>query len=87
MKQQFKHTRKALLGSSIIIGATLASGAAAQVQAQSDNTGDTIESVTEYVRRTINDERVKISPYGENAWNPSPVSDVNSANFQNIEIS
>jgi carboxypeptidase PM20D1 len=47
--------------------------------------GETIESVTENVRRTINDERVKISAYGENAWNPSPVSDVNSESFQTIE--
>ncbi|MGI8543819.1 MAG: M20 family peptidase [Aridibacter sp.] len=49
--------------------------------------GDTAESVTEYVRQTINDDRVKISSYGENAWSASasPVSDVNSASFQNIE--
>ncbi len=47
--------------------------------------GDTIESVTEYVRRIVNNERVKISPFGENLWNPSPVSDVSSVNFLNIE--
>lgn len=47
--------------------------------------GETTESVTEYVRQTIDDERVKISNYGEMAWGASPVSDVNSANFQKIE--
>lgn len=47
--------------------------------------GETIESVVERVRQTIGDERVKIAPYGENLWNPSPVSDVNSPNFQTVE--
>ena len=47
--------------------------------------GETTESVTENVRQTIADERVIIKPYGENAWNPSPISDANSPDFQNIE--
>lgn len=47
--------------------------------------GETVESVTDYVTKTVGDERVKITPYGENRWNPSPVSDVNSPTFQLVE--
>lgn len=47
--------------------------------------GETVESVIEYATKTIGDDRVKISPYGENHWNPSPVSDVNAPQFQLIE--
>lgn len=47
--------------------------------------GETIETVTEHVRQSVGDERVKIAFYGENRWNPSPVSDVNAAQFQNVE--
>lgn len=47
--------------------------------------GENIDSVTNYVRQTINDDRVKIVPYGENAWNPSQVSNVSSNDFQIVE--
>ena len=47
--------------------------------------GETVESVIEYATKTIGDDRVKISLYGENRWNPSPVSDVNAPQFQLIE--
>lgn len=47
--------------------------------------GETIESVTENVRQIISDERVKISPFGDNAWNPSTVSDVDSEDFRLVE--
>lgn len=47
--------------------------------------GETVESVIDYVTKTVADERVKIAPYGENRWNPSPVSDVNAAQFQLVE--
>ena len=42
--------------------------------------GETVESVTEYVRRTIDDPRVQIRPLAE-GHNPSPVSSSTSAAF------
>lgn len=47
--------------------------------------GETTETVTEYVRQTIADERVKIAPYDDNFWNPSAVSNTDSVGFQQIE--
>jgi carboxypeptidase PM20D1 len=47
--------------------------------------GDSIESVMAHVTRTINDPQVKVARYGENANEPSAVSDTGSAAYQNLE--
>ena len=48
--------------------------------------GDDTESVMNYVRRTINDDRVTVSSYAqEMAQNPSPVSETQAFGFQAIQ--
>ncbi len=49
--------------------------------------GETIESVTERVRRVVSDERVTISPFGSFAGNPSPVSPTDAAAFEALQRS
>ncbi len=44
--------------------------------------GETIESVRDYVREVIDDERVQVRVVGDEATNPSPVSDPAGAPFQ-----
>lgn len=45
--------------------------------------GDTIESVREHVRRTIDDERIKLTLL--NGRNPSPISSIDSPSFKAIQ--
>jgi len=47
--------------------------------------GDSISSVLEHVRKVADDPRVEISRGGRFATEPSPESDVNSANFRSVE--
>ena len=48
--------------------------------------GDTIASVTEYVRKVVNDPRVKLQPIpGEPPSEPSPRSSVDSPNFKRMQ--
>jgi carboxypeptidase PM20D1 len=48
--------------------------------------GDTIASVTQYVRKTVDDPRVKLAPMkGEPPAEPSPRSSVESANFRMMQ--
>lgn len=47
--------------------------------------GDSVEDVLSHVKDVINDPRVKISTYGEPGWAASPVSDVNSPEFQLLQ--
>ena len=48
--------------------------------------GDDIESVQDYVRRTINDERVNVTNSSQDmAQNPSPVSETQAFGFQAIQ--
>jgi len=47
--------------------------------------GDSIPSVIEHVRRTIDDLRVQINPVGQLASDPSPVSTLNSPNFDVLQ--
>ena len=53
--------------------------------------GESIESVRKYVQDTINDSRVRISPFGGEkqvfASNPSPVSSAKNKAFQVVEDS
>lgn len=44
--------------------------------------GETIESVRDYVREVIDDDRVQVRVVGDDATNPSPVSDPDGAAFQ-----
>ncbi|TAL38826.1 MAG: M20 family peptidase [Spirochaetes bacterium] len=46
-------------------------------------TGDTVESVTEYVKKTIDDPRVQIKAFQTD--NPSRISDVESGSYKNIQ--
>ncbi len=43
--------------------------------------GETIESVKEYVRRTIDDDRIEIRDHREYAFDPSPVSEAGTDQF------
>jgi carboxypeptidase PM20D1 len=47
--------------------------------------GDSIPSVMEHVRRTVDDLRVQIKPVGQLASEPSPVSTPNSPNFDVLQ--
>jgi carboxypeptidase PM20D1 len=47
--------------------------------------GDTVKSVLDHVNRTINDSRVKVTPYGETTNEPSAVSNTESPGYQAIE--
>jgi carboxypeptidase PM20D1 len=48
--------------------------------------GDTIASVTEYVRKVVNDPRIKMEPIaGEPPSEPSPRSSVDSPNFKRMQ--
>lgn len=40
--------------------------------------GDTVESVTEYVREAVHDEAVQIQVFDQKQWEPSPVSPIDS---------
>lgn len=45
--------------------------------------GESIDSVTERVRKTINDEQIKIKAVS-NSWNPSEISDIESEVYKSI---
>jgi carboxypeptidase PM20D1 len=47
--------------------------------------GDSIASVTQYVRRTVDDKRVKVKIYGDVPSEPSAVSDTAAPAFQTLE--
>lgn len=47
--------------------------------------GESIKSVTDYVKKTIDDSRVKIEPFTAWAKEPSIVSDIDSPSFRQIQ--
>lgn len=47
--------------------------------------GDSIERVVSHVREVVDDQRVSVNRFGAFASEPSPVSSVNSADFQTIQ--
>ncbi len=49
--------------------------------------GDTPESVLEYVRKTVNDQRIEIKPIAKEIQGPSPVAGIDNKNFRAIEKS
>ena len=46
--------------------------------------GDSTVGVIEHLRRTIDDSRIQVRPVEETATEPSPVSDVHSESFQDL---
>lgn len=49
--------------------------------------GETPESVKDFIRKTINDERVQISAYDENWWAPSGKTNTNGVAFKAVTSS
>ncbi|HWN10027.1 MAG TPA: M20 family peptidase [Pyrinomonadaceae bacterium] len=47
--------------------------------------GDTMEGVTAYVHQIVNDERVKISRFGDDANEPSAISEIESKSFTDLQ--